>query len=89
MGSTPAARAAGIHDASSAAKQSSSVASASMFASQGFTPNQVFTISVRYKPSTSQRVQGALKISYSEQLPTPTNGVMPKPTLAIPGRLSG
>jgi hypothetical protein len=49
--------------------------------SQGFTPNQVFTLSVRYKPSTSLRVQGLLKISYSEQLPTPTNGVMPKPTL--------
>src|SRR5215472_16807608 len=47
---------------------------------QGFTPNQVFTLNVRYKPSTSLRVQGVLKISYSEQLPTPPNGVMPKPT---------
>jgi hypothetical protein len=49
--------------------------------SQGFAPNQLFTLTVRYKPSTSLRVQGLLKISYSEQLPTPTNGVMPKPTL--------
>ncbi|HTM47550.1 MAG TPA: choice-of-anchor D domain-containing protein [Bryobacteraceae bacterium] len=47
---------------------------------QTFTPNQTFTLSIRYRPTTSLRVTGAVKISYSEQLPTPPNGVAPKPT---------
>lgn len=47
---------------------------------QTFTPGQNFALGVRYKPSTSLRVQGLLKISYQEQAPTPPNGVMPKPT---------
>jgi hypothetical protein len=35
---------------------------------------------LQYKPSTSLRVTGVLKISYSEQLPTPPGGVQPKAT---------
>jgi hypothetical protein len=49
--------------------------------SQTFAVNQGFAIDIRYKPSTSLAVQGSLKIFYTEQAPTPTNGVMPKPTL--------
>jgi hypothetical protein len=39
IGSTPAAREAGITEANSAATQSSNVASASLTGSQGLTPN--------------------------------------------------
>ncbi len=49
--------------------------------SQTFQPNQGFTLDIRYQPSTSRQVQGLVKISYSEQAPTPPNGVMPKATL--------
>ncbi len=44
-----------------------------------FPPNQGFTLDIRYKPSTSVRVQGAVKITYAEQQPT-VNSVTPKPT---------
>ena len=49
--------------------------------SQGFPPNQGFTLDIRYKPSTSQRVQGVVKINYTEQPPNLPNGTTPKPTL--------
>jgi hypothetical protein len=48
---------------------------------QGYPPNQGFTLDIRYKPSTSLAVQGAVKISYTEQPPNLPNGTMPKPTL--------
>jgi hypothetical protein len=47
---------------------------------QTFAVNQSFSFAVRYKPSTSTRVTGAVKLSYSEQLPTPSGGTAPKPT---------
>src|SRR5947209_2779151 len=50
------------------------------YPSQTFMPNDNFTLNLQYKPSTSLRVTGVLKISYSEQLPTPPNGVQPKAT---------
>ena len=53
--------------------------------SQTFKPNDGFTLNLQYKPTTSVRVTGVLKISYSEQLPTPPNGVQPK---AITGSFS-
>src|SRR5258706_15146042 len=57
---------------------------------QTLTPNQNFTFNVRYRPSTSNRVTGVLKLSYSEQLPTPAGGVAPKPTTgSISFNLSG
>src|SRR5438093_1593376 len=37
--------------------------------SQTFPVNQGFTLRVTYKPTTSVKVTGTLKISYSEQLP--------------------
>ena len=49
--------------------------------SQGFPPNQGFTLDINYKPSTSQRVQGVVKINYTEQPPNLPNGTTPKPTL--------
>jgi len=49
--------------------------------SQSFPPNQGFTLDIRYKPSTSQRVQGVVKINYTEQPPNLPNGTTPKPTL--------
>jgi hypothetical protein len=49
--------------------------------SQGFTPTQGFTLDIRYTPSTSQRVQGVVKINYTEQPPNLPNGTTPKPTL--------
>src|SRR5436853_324195 len=57
--------------------------------SQTFPVNQNFTFDVKYKPSTSLRVTGALKISYSEQLPN-VNGIAPKPIIgSITFNLSG
>src|SRR2546429_2178532 len=44
---------------------------------QTFTPNQTFAFNVRYKPTTSNRVTGAVTINWSEQLPTPATGVLP------------
>src|SRR5437764_1239131 len=49
--------------------------------SQTFKPNEGFTLNLQYKPSTSLRVTGILKVSYSEQLPTSSTGVTPKPIL--------
>ena len=49
--------------------------------SQTFQPNQGFTLDIRYQPSTSQRVQGSVKINFIEQPPNLPNGTTPKPTL--------
>jgi hypothetical protein len=49
--------------------------------SQGFQPTQGFTLDIRYMPGTSQRVQGVVKINYTEQPPNLPNGTTPKPTL--------
>ena len=48
---------------------------------QGFLPNQPFALDIRYTPGASQRVQGLVKINYTEQPPNLPNGTTPKPTL--------
>src|SRR6266542_7008892 len=53
--------------------------------SQTFKPNEGFTLNLQYKPTTSVRVTGVLKVSFSEQLPTPPGGTQPRPT---PGSFS-
>jgi len=59
-------------------------------AGQTFTPNTTFVLAVRYRPSTSNRVTGVAKVSYSFQLPTPSTGVAPRPTTgSISLNLSG
>ena len=47
---------------------------------QTFQTNQSFTIGVRYRPTTSVKATGLLKITYTETAPTPPSGVAPKPT---------
>ncbi|MBI3472220.1 MAG: choice-of-anchor D domain-containing protein [Candidatus Solibacter usitatus] len=41
---------------------------------QAFTPNQTFTLNIRYQPTASARVTGSIRFSYTESPPIPPGG---------------